>query len=107
MDQPICTDILGSQPRPRLISKKSDNRFIIPGKSTTKVQDKEILLRKIQLKPNEKLTAAKYNDTSKLMREFNEKWRKRKNPNQTLKEALFDVYVERNRKPNYDQEEDI
>ena len=53
----------------------------------------------IELKPNEKLSAAKYNDNNKLMREFNEKWKKPKNTNQTLQEALFDVYIERNIKP--------
>ena len=96
MQTPVHADNLISRPKSRVISKKIENRFITPDNNNTKTEDKEKLMQMIQLKPNEKLTAAKYNDTNKLMREFNEKWRKPRNANKTLREALFDVYVERN-----------
>ena len=99
MQTPICADTLISRPPKRKLIRISENRFISPNNRNTKAQDKDKLLKMIELKPNEKLSAAKYNDNNKLMREFNEKWKKPKNTNQTLQEALFDVYIERNIKP--------
>ena len=64
----------------------------------TKREDKELLMRKLQIKPNENLDMARYIENTRLMQEFNERWKKPKKNNQTLKEALFDVYVERNLK---------
>ena len=64
----------------------------------TKREDKELLMRKLQIKPNENLDMVRYIENTRLMQEFNERWKKPKKNNQTLKEALFDVYVERNLK---------
>ena len=41
----------------------------------SKKQDKEVLMRKMQLEPNEYLTVDKYIENNKLMWEFNEQWK--------------------------------
>ena len=106
MQVPICADTLISRPNPNSklhANRKPENRFISPYNTNTKTEDKEMLMTMIQLKPNETLTAAKYNDNNQLMREFNEKWRNPSNFNKTLHHALLELYVEQNLQPDEDQ----
>ena len=99
MDLPLSADSLASKPNVHIKSKIAQKKVIKRVKSITprmtKEQDKDILMDKLQLKPNENLSMARYIENNRLMREFNERWKKPKKSNQTLKEALFDVYVER------------
>ena len=105
MELPISADSLATQPRARLTTRKiqkkaiKDNNYM-NATNITKKQDEEVLMRKMQLQPDEYLTVDRYIENNKLMREFNERWKKPKKTNQTLKEALFDVYLERKLDPD-------
>ena len=59
-----------------------------------------MLMTMIELKPNETLTAAKYNENNQLMREANEKCRNPSNFNKTLHHALLELYVGQNLQPD-------
>ena len=99
MDLPLSADNLASKPNTNIKSKIRQKKVIKHIKSITprmtKEQDKKVLMNKLQLNPNENLSISRHIENNRLMREFNERWKKPKKSNQTLKEALFDVYVER------------
>ena len=92
MELPISADNLISAPRrKKILPKKTMNIFVGTNK-TSKIEDKQKLDKLTCLKENEKLTMEKYVINNKLTQQFNEKWKPKKKE-QTLKEALFDVYL--------------
>ena len=100
MKLPISSDNLISAPIRRNLVPKTVNIFK-GTHETSKNEDKQKLDKMINLKENEKLTMEKYVENNKLMKQFNEKWKPKKKE-QTLQEALFDVYLERNLKGDED-----
>ena len=97
MELPLSSNnlITYTKSKPQLTPIRRENRFESNNNRNTKEEDMEILMKMMEPKGNGKLTMEKYIENTELQREFNDKWKPKK-ANKTLKEALFDVYVQRN-----------
>ena len=89
--------MLGGQRRYNSISHSSVNKQmkIKSNKNQTYEEAKTKLMNETRPKNGRKLTLEESIANSCKVQEFNNRWKKKKTE-QTLQEALFDVYVERN-----------
>ena len=89
---PMVGNTLPNNPRPKLIPRSNKVTSFHKQTLKTKEQDRDELIASMAPKIGRKVTQKEAAANARKLRDFHERWRA-KRAEQTLQEALFDVYV--------------
>ena len=93
---PMVGDTLPHNPKPKLIPRKEGITSFHKQSIKTKEQERDELIASIAPKIGSKITQKDVAANARKLRDFHARWRA-KRAEQTLQEALFDVYVKQNK----------